>query len=64
MQWRARRDERACRAALDALAAAARNPDLNLMPAILAAADADGTVGEICAALQSVFGGYKPAVTL
>ncbi len=62
-QWRAKRNEPACRAALDALIAAARNPDKNLMPPILAATDADATVGEICTALQSVFGNYKPVVS-
>ncbi|HTE05575.1 MAG TPA: methylmalonyl-CoA mutase family protein, partial [Planctomycetota bacterium] len=60
-QWRARRDERTCRSTLDALASAARDPALNLMPPILAATEADATVGEICAALQSVFGRYTPA---
>jgi methylmalonyl-CoA mutase, N-terminal domain len=60
-RWRERRDDRACRASLQALAAAAARPDRNLMPDILAAADADATVGEICTALQSVFGAWRPA---
>jgi methylmalonyl-CoA mutase N-terminal domain/subunit len=63
-RWRAARDARACATALEALAAAARDEARNLMPPILAAADADATVGEICGALESVFGRYRPVAAL
>ena len=32
------------------------------MPAIIAAVDAEATLGEICGALRQVFGDYRPAV--
>jgi len=47
-------------AALDALAAAARGED-DLMPPIVAAVRADASLGEICGALRSAFGEYRPA---
>ena len=40
------------------LEAAARSTD-NLMPRILAAAEADATVGEISDTLRAVFGEYR-----
>jgi methylmalonyl-CoA mutase N-terminal domain/subunit len=55
---RARRDESAVRAALEAVAAVARGRD-NLVPAIIASVEALATVGEIADTLRSVFGEYK-----
>ncbi len=60
---RARRDGAAATAALAAVATAARE-DRNLMPPILDAVKAFGTVGEIADALRSVFGEHRPASTL
>jgi methylmalonyl-CoA mutase N-terminal domain/subunit len=50
------RDQTTLTAALDAVVAAAREPDANLMPSILDAVRAYATVGEICTALGTVFG--------
>ena len=36
-------------------------PEVNAMPAIVAAVRARATLGEICGAMRSVFGEYKPA---
>ena len=58
---RAERDESALRAALAELDAAARSTD-NLMPHILAASTAMGTVGEISDVLRRVFGEYRETV--
>lgn len=55
---RAARDGTAVRRTLEAVERAARGTD-NLMPPILAAVRAEATVGEICAALQTVFGEYR-----
>jgi methylmalonyl-CoA mutase N-terminal domain/subunit len=55
---RERRDGDAAAAALSALERAARDPNENLMPLLLAAGRADVTEGEIVEALQSVFGSY------
>jgi methylmalonyl-CoA mutase N-terminal domain/subunit len=55
---RARRDASAWKAALDAVAAAARSRD-NLVPHIIAAVEADATVGEIADTLRAEFGEYK-----
>ncbi|MFQ5690699.1 MAG: methylmalonyl-CoA mutase [Gemmatimonadota bacterium] len=55
------RDERAVRAALDALKAAAR-ADHNLMPPMLDAARAYATLGEIRLALESVYGRFREPV--
>ena len=57
---RADRDTGAVTAALDALASQAGG-DSNLMPAILDAVRAEATLGEICSALRTVFGAYRPA---
>jgi methylmalonyl-CoA mutase N-terminal domain/subunit len=57
--WRAQRDARACRAALARLERAARGDD-NLMPPILAALVARGTLGEVCDTLRGVFGVHVP----
>ncbi|MDX6535067.1 MAG: methylmalonyl-CoA mutase, N-terminal domain, partial [Gaiellales bacterium] len=59
-QLRAQRDSDAVAAALDDLAAAARG-GADLMPPILAAVRADASLGEICGALRSAFGEYRPA---
>jgi methylmalonyl-CoA mutase N-terminal domain/subunit len=57
---RARRDNAAVERALAQLSAAAAT-DANLMPYILTAVEAYATVGEICAALEQVFGNYTAA---
>jgi methylmalonyl-CoA mutase N-terminal domain/subunit len=57
---RASRDSAALNQRLAELEAGARG-DANLMPLILAAAEADGTVGEISDALRRVFGEYRDA---
>jgi methylmalonyl-CoA mutase, N-terminal domain len=57
-ELRASRDARAVESRLCALEAAARSND-NLMPHILACAEAYGTVGEISDRLRAVFGEYK-----
>ena len=57
---RAKRDGSKTRAALDALAQAARGAD-NLMPPILAAVKARATLGEIADVLRNIFGEYHPA---
>jgi methylmalonyl-CoA mutase N-terminal domain/subunit len=59
-QLRAQRDSDAVAAVLDDLAAAARG-GADLMPPILAAVRADASLGEICGALRSAFGEYRPA---
>ena len=55
---RARRDGEAVRAALAAVAAAARGSD-TMLPPIVAAVEAYASVGEIAAALASVFGEHR-----
>ncbi|MDX6550131.1 MAG: hypothetical protein QOJ31_815, partial [Gaiellales bacterium] len=56
---RSRRDGAAAAAALERLAeVAGGNGDL--MPPIVAAVDADATLGEICTALRVAFGEYRP----
>jgi methylmalonyl-CoA mutase N-terminal domain/subunit len=57
-QVRAERDPGAWRAALDAVAAAARGTD-NLVPPIIAAVEAQATVGEISDAMRAVFGEHR-----
>jgi methylmalonyl-CoA mutase N-terminal domain/subunit len=56
---RKRRDAAAVEASLAAVERAARGTE-NLMPPILAAVERLATLGEICAALERVFGRYKP----
>ena len=51
--WRSARDEARRRPALDALRDAAADPEVNIMPATLAAAAAGATTGEWAAALAS-----------
>ncbi|HXW06359.1 MAG TPA: methylmalonyl-CoA mutase family protein [Vicinamibacterales bacterium] len=55
---RASRDQAAWRAALEAVAAAARTSD-NLVPPIVRAVEARATVGEIADRLRSVFGEHR-----
>ncbi len=55
---RASRDQAAWRSAIDAVIAAARGGD-NLVPPILAAVEAQATVGEISDAMRSVFGEHR-----
>jgi len=57
---RARSAERVERA-LDAVVVHARDPVRNVMPAIIEAVHADATLGEVTAALESVFGTYTEA---
>jgi methylmalonyl-CoA mutase N-terminal domain/subunit len=58
---KAKRDNAAVAAALDALKKAAEGTD-NLMPPILAAVRTYATLGEICDVLRKVFGEYRPSV--
>ena len=55
---RAQRDQTAWRAALDAVAAAARGSD-NVVPPIIRAVEAYATVGEISDAMRGVFGEHR-----
>ncbi len=59
---RAERDETATRAALSALAAAARDGSGNLLALSVDAARAKATVGEISDALEDAFGRYAPRI--
>ena len=63
LQLRAERDGAAVRAALARIEETARGAE-NLMPPILAAAEAYATVGEISDALRKVFGEYKETVAI
>lgn len=58
---RVARDDHAVGTALEQLAAAARG-DANLVPLLLAAARVEATLGEMCAALRSVWGSYREPV--
>src|SRR6201984_624617 len=60
---RAKRDESAWRAAMAGVEDGARS-GANLMPRILAAVEANATVGEIADAMRRVFGEYKEAVVI
>src|SRR5204863_9192289 len=57
---RATRDGSKTRAALDALAQAARGAD-NLIPPIIAAVKTRATLGEIADVLRNIFGEFHPA---
>jgi methylmalonyl-CoA mutase N-terminal domain/subunit len=57
-QVRAARDQSRWRAALDAVASAARGAD-NLVPPIIAAVEAHATVGEISDTMRGVFGEHR-----
>ena len=56
---RSRRDRSGVVEALQRVRSAAGYPDGNLMPSILSAVQAGGTVGEICDELRSVWGEYQ-----
>jgi methylmalonyl-CoA mutase N-terminal domain/subunit len=59
--WKARRDLGRVRVALDDLEAAAREPDTNLMGALVAAFDAEASAGECCGVLRVAHGDdYDP----
>jgi methylmalonyl-CoA mutase, N-terminal domain len=60
---RARRDVESWKAALKNVEDAARSGE-NLMPSILAAVEANATVGEISDAMRRVFGEYREAVVI
>lgn len=60
---RAKRDADAWKAALQAVEDTARSGE-NLMPRILAAVEANATVGEISDAMRKVYGEYKEAVVI
>jgi ethylmalonyl-CoA mutase len=58
-RWRSERDQAAVDAALEKLAAAARDESQNIMGPTLEAAKAGATTGEWAAALREVFGEYR-----
>ena len=60
---RAKRNAETWQAAIQAVEDSARSAD-NLMPRILAAVEANATVGEIADAMRKVFGEYKEAVVI
>src|SRR3954454_18632487 len=57
--WREQRDQGAVDAALEALAAAARDDSVNIMPASIEAARAGVTTGEWAQTLRDAFGEYR-----
>jgi methylmalonyl-CoA mutase len=59
---RAKRDETACRAALDALTSAAQNGQGNLLELAIVATRARATVGEISDALEKVFTRHRAVI--
>jgi (2R)-ethylmalonyl-CoA mutase len=58
-QWRSERDQAGVDAALEQLAAAARDESVNIMESTLAAARAGATTGEWAGTLREVFGEYR-----
>jgi methylmalonyl-CoA mutase N-terminal domain/subunit len=62
-RFRAARDTDRAQAAVDAVERAARE-DANVMPAILAAVEAHGTLGEVADALRRVYGEHTEIKTL
>jgi (2R)-ethylmalonyl-CoA mutase len=58
-EWKAERDEDTVRSALEALAKAAADDSVNIMPATIAAAKAGATTGEWAATMRDVFGAYR-----
>jgi methylmalonyl-CoA mutase N-terminal domain/subunit len=60
---RAGRAAAACRQALEAVTAAARE-GTNLVPAVIAAVEAKATVGEVADAMRAVFGEFTETATL
>jgi methylmalonyl-CoA mutase N-terminal domain/subunit len=61
---KAERSDAAVAAALDQLRADATDPEINLMPALLAAARVRATLGEQMAALADVFGRWEESVQI
>jgi methylmalonyl-CoA mutase N-terminal domain/subunit len=57
-QLRARRDSSGWQAALSAVRSAAESSD-NLVPVIIAAVEAEATVGEVADTLRQAFGEYR-----
>ncbi|MDP9395435.1 MAG: methylmalonyl-CoA mutase family protein [Actinomycetota bacterium] len=53
------RDQQRAQAAMDALIAGAKDPEVNLMPLTIEAVRAHLSMGEITGALREVFGSYK-----
>jgi methylmalonyl-CoA mutase N-terminal domain/subunit len=62
-QRRKNRNAKKVAAALSRLAGVAEASG-DLMPAVMGAARAEATVGEICDVLRRVYGGYREAVSL
>jgi len=60
---RAKRNPQTWQAAIRAVEDTARSGE-NLMPSILAAVEANATVGEISDAMRKVYGEYKEAVVI
>ncbi len=56
---RATRDTNAVKDSLKALAEAAQDPTINLIPFILSAVKSYATLGEICGVLREIWGEYK-----
>lgn len=63
VRLRAERDNARVRELLAHLETAARGTD-NLMPLFITCVENDVTLGEICGVLRSVFGEYRPSITL
>ncbi|HEY5438090.1 MAG TPA: methylmalonyl-CoA mutase family protein, partial [Acidimicrobiales bacterium] len=63
-QVRSDRSDEKVALALDALRADASDPEVNLMPALINAARAEVTVGEMMGAMESVFGRHVEVPTL
>lgn len=61
---RARRDDAKVRSALDALEAAARVPDVNVMPSLINCCHAYATVGEMVARLKACWGEFSEPIRL
>ncbi|ACB76583.1 methylmalonyl-CoA mutase [Opitutus terrae] len=61
-ELRATRDEQKCQAALGALTTSAKSGQGNLLELAVAAAQARATLGEISAALETVFGRYQAQI--
>jgi (2R)-ethylmalonyl-CoA mutase len=58
-EWKAERNSDAVRGALDDLAKAAADENVNVMPATIAAAKAGATTGEWAQTMRDVFGAYR-----
>jgi methylmalonyl-CoA mutase N-terminal domain/subunit len=58
------RDESRVLLALETLTTDAEDPEVNLMPALINAAKADVTVGEMMGAMEKVFGRHVEVPTL